>query len=213
MKIFILILFALILAQVPINGQPAADSTSTLDANARAQVIDALSKNLKKSYVHLEMAQKMEADLRQRLKNKEYDQITKGEDFAKRLMQDLQAVSRDKHLRVSYSAEKLPEKTKGEIPATDDKIADLFFQNRLNSGFDKVERMEGNIGYIALGSFMNAELGVETVSFAMSFVANTDALIFDLRNSGGGDPAMVALICSYFFDAIPFSASCSARFL
>jgi retinol-binding protein 3 len=34
----------------------------------------------------------------------------------------------------------------------------------------------------------------------MAFVAHTDALIFDLRDNGGGDPAMVAFIASYLFD-------------
>ena len=37
----------------------------------------------------------------------------------------------------------------------------------------------------------------------MNFVANTDALIFDLRQNGGGDPVMVALICSYLFGDKP----------
>ena len=34
----------------------------------------------------------------------------------------------------------------------------------------------------------------------MSFVAHTDAVIFDLRENGGGDPAMVTFIASYLFD-------------
>jgi len=32
------------------------------------------------------------------------------------------------------------------------------------------------------------------------FVAHTDAIIFDLRENGGGQPAMVTLIASYLFD-------------
>jgi C-terminal processing protease CtpA/Prc len=38
---------------------------------------------------------------------------------------------------------------------------------------------------------------------AMDFVQNTDALIFDLRQNGGGDPETVRLLCSYLFDARP----------
>jgi C-terminal processing protease CtpA/Prc len=34
----------------------------------------------------------------------------------------------------------------------------------------------------------------------MGFVAHTDAVIFDLRQNGGGHPAMVTLIASYLFD-------------
>jgi C-terminal processing protease CtpA/Prc len=39
-----------------------------------------------------------------------------------------------------------------------------------------------------------------TVAAAMDFVAHTDAVIFDLRDNGGGDPQMVALIATYLFD-------------
>lgn len=34
----------------------------------------------------------------------------------------------------------------------------------------------------------------------MNFLAYVDAIIFDLRDNGGGDPKMVALISSYLFD-------------
>lgn len=38
----------------------------------------------------------------------------------------------------------------------------------------------------------------------MSFLANTDALIIDLRNSSGGSADMVLFMSSYFFDEEPF---------
>lgn len=34
----------------------------------------------------------------------------------------------------------------------------------------------------------------------MNFLANTDALIIDLRQNGGGSPETVAFISSYLFD-------------
>lgn len=72
-----------------------------------------------------------------------------------------------------------------------------------NFGFRKVERLGGNIGYIDLRNFASPDYAKETIADAMGFVANTDALIFDMRFNGGGDPAGVQLICSYLFGDKP----------
>ena len=37
----------------------------------------------------------------------------------------------------------------------------------------------------------------------MNFIANTNALIIDIRKCGGGNPGMVALVSSYLFDGEP----------
>ncbi|HVG30540.1 MAG TPA: S41 family peptidase, partial [Pyrinomonadaceae bacterium] len=73
----------------------------------------------------------------------------------------------------------------------------------MNHGFNRVERLRGNVGYIEFNGFMDAEAGAEAVAAAMNFVANTDALIIDLRKNGGGNPEMVALVCSYLFGPEP----------
>jgi C-terminal processing protease CtpA/Prc len=71
---------------------------------------------------------------------------------------------------------------------------------RANCAFDKAEILFGNIGYVKFDGFMDPSVCAPTVTAALSFVANADALIFDLRENGGGDPAMVAFIASYLFD-------------
>ncbi|MCB1684156.1 MAG: S41 family peptidase [Pseudomonadales bacterium] len=71
---------------------------------------------------------------------------------------------------------------------------------RRNYGFQQVEILRGNIGYIDLREFAAAEAAGPTAAGAMQFVANAHALIFDLRRNGGGDPAMVQLLCSYLIE-------------
>jgi len=70
----------------------------------------------------------------------------------------------------------------------------------MNCGFDKVEILSGNIGYVKFNMFADPSVCGPTVVAAMNFLSHVDAIIFDLRENGGGDPKMVAFISSYLFD-------------
>ena len=175
----------------------------TIDAATRTQVIDAIVKRLNDSYVFPEVAKKMEQSIRERVEKKEYDQITSSKEFAKKLTDDLQAVSKDKHLRVRYSHQVIPERGPRREPTAEEREQRRRDLTWMNHGFGKVERLRGNIGYIEFLNFADEELGAETVAAAMNFVNGTDALIIDMRSNGGGNPAMVALVCSYLFGPEP----------
>lgn len=111
---------------------------------------------------------------------------------------DLQSWSGDKHLRMVFSAtpRPLPSKESGEVAAA--RAREVEAMRRRNFGFHMVERLHGNIGYIELGRFDPAGDAAPTVAAVMSFLANTDALIIDLRNNGGGNADMTAHLVSYF---------------
>lgn len=188
------------MAQTP-NGGDQPDLA--IDAATKTQVINELLKLLNDSYVFPETAKNMEAAIGERIDKKEYDQITSSRAFAAKLTEDLRAVSRDKHLSVYFSPEVIPVPAAKNEPTAEEKETYKKTVSRANHGFARVEHLPGNIGYIDLRSFLDPELGAETVSAAMNFVANTDALIFDLRQNGGGNPAMVALISSYLFGDKP----------
>ena len=70
---------------------------------------------------------------------------------------------------------------------------------RMNCGFNKAEILEGNVGYLKFDFFADPGICGSTVVAAMNFLANVDAIIFDLRENGGGDPKMVAFVSSYLF--------------
>lgn len=175
----------------------------TIDAATRTKVIDGILKRLNDSYVFPEVAKKMEQSIRERVEKKEYDQITSAKLFATTLTKDLQAVSNDKHLRVRYSNQVIPERGPRREPTAEEIAQRKNDLNWMNHGFGKVERLRGNIGYLEFFNFADEELGADTVAAAMNFVNNTDALIIDMRSNGGGNPAMVALVCSYLFGAEP----------
>lgn len=181
--------------------QPPPDRT--IDAAARTAVIDNLIKELNDGYVFPDVAKKMEADLMKRRSSKEYDSITSARAFATKLTEDLQGISKDKHLRVRYSHDPIPVRTQRNEPTAEEREQMRWFTKRINYGFERVERMNGNIGYIDLRGFSDHENGAETVAAAMKFLENTESIIFDLRQNGGGSPFMVALISSYLFGDKP----------
>jgi Peptidase family S41/N-terminal domain of Peptidase_S41 in eukaryotic IRBP len=72
-----------------------------------------------------------------------------------------------------------------------------------NFGIRRVERLDGNVGYLDLRRVAMAANAGPAVAAAMELVAGTYALIFDLRHNGGGAPDGVALWCSYLLKEEP----------
>jgi hypothetical protein len=142
----------------------------------------------------------MDADLRARRQGG----IRAGHErrCSRKLTNDLRAICKDLHLSVNYDPEAIPERASDEpSPEMEER---MLAEGRWNNfGFERVERLPGNIGYLDLLGFSSGEEAFETASAAMTFLANTDALIVDLRHNGGGAPAMVAYLTSYLFGPEP----------
>ncbi len=168
-------------------------------------VVDSVGNKLNANYIFPEIASKMFSSIQSKLKNGNYRSILDPHEFATTLTKDLQAISKDKHLRVTFAPEQIAEQQQAITP--EDSIAYLTrrinIMKRNNYGFKELKIMAGNIGYLDLRSFSNVEYAGETAVSAMNFLSNTDAIIIDLRNNGGGSPAMIQLITSYLFENHP----------
>jgi CubicO group peptidase (beta-lactamase class C family) len=197
MKLVYAMVAAFLLNTVATFAQSQQGADMTLDATTRAAVIEGALKNLNDAYVFPEVAKKMEQAVRERLARKEYDAVSSPAQLVSLLTAHLREVSKDKHLRMVYNPRGFPAERK---PAKEDLEKERTMRSLQNFGFQKVERLEGNIGYIDLRGFEEANWAADTAAAAMNFLANTDALIFDMRNNGGGQPEMVQLLCSYLFN-------------
>jgi hypothetical protein len=171
----------------------AADTDFPLQPDDVEAVIGALADQLD-SYVFPEIAEKIQADLDQRLDNGGYGNITGGQQLADTLTAQLQALSQDRHLKLHFSPVPLPH-LKPQAESTADELEhQVQASRRRNFDLNKVERLPGNVGYIQLFSFEPPELAGDALAAAMTLVAHTDALIFDLRHNQGGSPAAVAFL-------------------
>jgi C-terminal processing protease CtpA/Prc len=189
------------LAQPPAAAEPQSPA---VDAATRRAVVEALAEKIEARYVYAEKGQAMAAALRAKLAGKAYDAITAGPALARRLTADLRAVTDDRHIRVTCSPEPLPEpKERADEPTPKEMKRFLDFARYRNGALQKVERLPGNVGYLELRNFMPPEAVGKPLAAAMNFLANTDALILDLRRNGGGAPGGVQLVCSYLFPPEP----------
>ncbi len=178
-------------------AQRAAAPEQDLDDAARTAVIDGLLKKINSNYIYPDVAKKMEEAIRARVAKKEYDGIKKGHEFANLLTEHLREVCKDKHLEVqyapggfSYDAEKPPN--------PDDVQRFRERGRRRNYEFKKVERLDGGIGLLQVDAFYPAEWIAETAAGAVAFLANSEAIVLDLRENHGFSSGGT-LLSSYFF--------------
>jgi hypothetical protein len=194
--------FALVASAIaPLSAQDRDQQPDrTIDAAERGTVIAGVLDRLKQAYVFPDTALAMERAIRVRQRRGEYDRITSARVFAESLTAHLQAVSHDRHLRVRYSFEPLPARSDQDGPDSAMRAQARTFGQRVNFGFERVERLAGNVGYLELRSFgFDVDDMKDLAAAAFTFLGNTDALIIDVRRNGGGSPFMVAQVSSYLF--------------
>jgi hypothetical protein len=190
--------------QAPVLIERDGSPATPIDAATRARVVKALAAKLEAGYVFPDTATKLAAAVREKLANKGYETCVTGQDLARQLTADLQSIAKDKHLHVRFPTKTPPGQPDGEpTPELRKKMEEMRrkLDRKRNAGFERVERLPGNIGLLDLRGFADAGGAAETAVAAMNFLADTDALIIDLRRNGGGSPQMVQLLCSYLLPA------------
>lgn len=173
-----------------------------LNAGMNREVVEGVIKVINRYYVSAEVAKELEAGLRAHLNNGDYDKITSAYDLMDALDAHMERISKDKHLKLAYSYEPgKPFVVGQDMPpdSAEDLQKDRAAARTANFGFEKLERLAGNIGYLNIGGFHRPEFTGEMTGAVMTFLANSDALIIDLRNSRGGSADMVLFLASYFF--------------
>ncbi|MDB5018136.1 MAG: Peptidase family [Mucilaginibacter sp.] len=168
----------------------------------KAEIVDSLSSALLKKYIYLDTAVKMSNHIKEQFKSGVYNKINDPDALAQALNGDLNAIYSDLHMRIYYdSGFEKSLRTKSYMESVTRQMQITQEEKQKNYGFSKVEILEGNISYILINQFYDVnEQSASVIRSAFFFLKNTNALIIDLRENGGGDPDMVKYICSYFFE-------------
>jgi C-terminal processing protease CtpA/Prc len=176
----------------------AGQGARPVSAATRDSVVEGVLRALDRAYVFPAMAADMRRAVEARRARGAYDGIGTGRALADTLTHDLQAVSRDKHIRVRYAPS-------GGPPPRNPTPEEMRSAAREQGyGIGRVEVMEGNVGYLELTSFaFPPDLVDSALAAAMTRLAGTSALVVDVRRNGGGSPHAVALVSSYLFGEEP----------
>jgi retinol-binding protein 3 len=181
----------------PVRAQPPArPAPPPLTRDVARRVADSLRATMLAVYVFPDTAKAMAAFVDRQLRAGAYDTIAKRQDLAQTLTRDLRRAHPDAHLRIGYD----PEEAARAMDTTRRESRDRLPLDRRNNFFFHTARvLPGNIGYVEFSQFpdTNAE-SRRTVRAALQFVANTDALILDLRENRGGSAAMASEVAGYF---------------
>jgi retinol-binding protein 3 len=115
--------------------------------------------------------------------------------FAGVLTDDLRMASGDGHLSVKLGTGERP----GVEGADDWERSERRRAIHANHGFASAQVLSDNVGYLRIAEFMEPQASLETATATMRFVANTRALIFDLRGNPGGYAGIPEYLATYLF--------------
>jgi retinol-binding protein 3 len=179
------------------SAWPAA--VEPIDAAARREVAAKFAEALTRDYAYADKGAAMAAAIRAKLEAGGYDQVAYPGAFPTELQADARAVVDDHHLRVWYTGQ--PEPTAGRGPPSPQIPARL---RKANGLIPMVEILAGNVGYMRVNGMPPPDVSKDAIAAAFAFVRNTEALIIDLRDNRGGEPATVALYDSYLSEGAPY---------
>ena len=159
--------------------------------------VEALAAAIDAQFYDPARAGKIAAELRSEAKQGTYDRLTDPRDFAAAMTERLRP--QDGHFAVNWTPPAPASAAAARAPSG----PPPFLSRRGGYGFVTVRVLPGNLGYIDLRGFADFapdgdQAARQAADAALALVAGTDALIFDLRDNGGGSPAMVGYLIGHF---------------
>ena len=160
----------------------AAPARPPLTAAAQRAAVDSLGALLERFYPAADTGAAIARHVRERLDAGAYRDAADPQRFARLVTQDLQAVNGDTHLVLDLAP------AGGGGPGGPAVGA---------HGIERVERLAGNVGYLRMSHFLG-EQAMPAMEAALRYLATTDAVIIDLRNSRGGSAELANFLISHF---------------
>jgi hypothetical protein len=184
------------------------DAQTPLTAADRRAVLLGAADLIERRYVIEDAAPRLAEQLRREATADRWRETSDPEAFAAAVTTYVRSVSGDGHLGLSYRATPLAEEVDAAERTYTAEEMDRWYGPQLNYGFEQVRRVDGNIGYLDLRVFAPTSTAGDVAAAVMTALAQSAALIIDLRENGGGHGEMAHLLAAYLLDGSkPMSGS------
>jgi retinol-binding protein 3 len=183
--IAVLAVAAMILTTAGLAAQQQPAERPALDAASRALAVESVASIVEVNYPWPDTARMIADHVRGRHAASAYDTIPTLAELANALTRDLRAINGDVHLGVF-----------GGSPGGPGMMASGSAGPP--TGIDRVERLDGNVGYLKLNRFIGGDAAFDAVAQALDSLDGTDAMVLDLRGIPGGNAQMSHFILSHF---------------
>ena len=178
---------------VPDDGSLSGEQLSGRELVAKAMEL------LRENYVFPEQAEQAAAAIEARLAAGEYDDLDEIT-LTGLVTEHLQEITGDRHLALRLGGPGPRREPEGEPEPPPDREKMRKLGRLDNFGIRRVERLDGNVGYLDLRRMPVPANAGPAIAAAMELVAGTYALIIDMRHNRGGAPEGVVFWCSYLVD-------------
>lgn len=174
------------------NPAKTAAIPQSLTAAERKMALAQLADILAAHYVLPETATTMSDALRKAEAAGSFDHLQSKAQLIDEVGDWLRAVSKDGHLGLELT------ENYGEVTHV---LHETDEKRRNNFAFEQLKILPGNIGYLKMNKFVQADEAFAVASDALQFLSRTHAIIIDLRESAGGSPELVRHLLSHFVPA------------
>lgn len=179
-------------------GPPTDPAVVTMDASRNRDVVLALATVMRERFAFRERADTIADGIEALEKNGTFRDARTGAELLTLIDERITPLVDDRHFRARYVGPEIVAGFRDEGPSADD-IAAFHHEVRLRGGeIPEARWLPGNVGYLRIGMFMDTPASVEKLAAAMTMLADTGALIVDVRGSPGGEPAGVANVIGHF---------------
>lgn len=179
------------------TAQAPDPATVTLSASENREVVLSLAKVLRERFAFRARGEAAAREIESLERRGVFREARTAAELMALIDARVTPLVNDRHFRVRYVG---PHVLAGfsEAPASAEEVAAFHEEIRLRGGeIPDVCWLAGNVGYLRINMFFDAPPSAEKLAAAMGMLADTSALIIDVRGTPGGEPAGVAMVIGH----------------